>query len=120
MNPLQISSSHFAPAAAWIFWGLLGLQGGVCLSSQRGNGAAMSILLFFLISFCLPEKRLLPSAVCSYYRKHTGELEKVQERVTSRVKGPDGLEPCGEFKKIRLEFIRRQEIKRGHDSNVKF
>lgn len=48
------------------------------------------------------------------------ELEKVQERVTSRIKGLDGLEPCGEVKKIRLQFIRRQEIKKGHDSNVEF
>lgn len=116
MNPLQISCSHFAGLILWV----LRLQAGVCLSSQRGNRAAMRIFLFFLISFCLPEKRLLPLAVCSYYRKHTEELEKVQERVTSRIKGLDGLEPCGEVKKIRLEFIKRKEIKRGHDSNVKF
>lgn len=44
----------------------------------------------------------------------------MQERVTSRIKGLNGLEPCGEVKKSRLEFIRRKEIKRGHDSNVKF
>lgn len=63
----------------------------------------------------MPEKRLLPLAVCSYYRKHIEELEKVWERVTSRIKGLGGFELCGEVKKIRLEFIRRQEIKRGHD-----
>lgn len=63
----------------------------------------------------MPEKRLLPLAVCSYYRKRIEELEKVWERVTSRIKGLGGLELCGEVKKIRLEFIRRQEIKRGHD-----
>lgn len=67
----------------------------------------------------MPEERLLPLAVCSYYRKHIEELEKVQERATSRIKGLSGFEPCGEVKKISLEFIRRQEIKRGHDWNVK-
>lgn len=58
----------------------------------------------------MPEKRLLPLVLCSYYRKHIEELEKVQVRVTSRIKGLSGLELCGEFKKISLKFIRREQI----------
>jgi len=58
----------------------------------------------------VPEKRLLPLVLCSYYRKHIEELEKVQVRVTSRIKGLSGLELCGEVKKISLKFIRREQI----------
>lgn len=58
----------------------------------------------------MPEKRLLPLVLCSYYRKHIEELEKVQVRVTSRIKGLSGLELCGEVKKISLKFIRREQI----------
>lgn len=49
--------------------------------------------------------------VCSYYRKHIEELEKVQERVTHRIKGLNGLEPHGEVKKIRLGFIRNRRLR---------
>lgn len=60
----------------------------------------------------MPEKRLLPLVVCSYYRKHIEELEKVQVRVTSRMKGLSGLELCGEVRKISLEFIKRADLER--------
>lgn len=115
MNPLQISCSHFAPAA-----GLGSTQSARCLSvlTERKQGCHENFSV--LCNLYLPKKRLLPLAARSYYKEHIEELEKVQERVTSRVKGLDGLEPCGEVKKIRLELIRRKEIKRGHDSNVKF
>lgn len=76
------------------------------VSSQRGNGDADSILLPFPINlFPLARKEAFTLAVCSYYRKQIEELEKVQERVTSRIKGLSGLELCREVAKIRPEFI---------------